>query len=84
MSGYCNKGIINKVVSVKAILVTYVDLKNVFTCWENHNPEKSNQNLKNLQGNYLEWSFIIVKPFFVVHSNFTYDSEAYDFMKLLF
>ena len=29
-------------------------------------------------------SFVASKPFFAVHSNFTHDSEDYDFMKLHF
>ena len=37
-----------------------------------------------MQGKYMWWSMVIVRPFFVVHSNFTYDSEAYDFKKLYF
>ena len=43
---------------------------------------KSDQNLRNLQGKYLRRSYVIVKPFFAINSNFTYDSETYDLMKL--
>ena len=45
---------------------------------------KSDQNLRNLQGKYLRRSYVIVKPFFAINSNFTYDSETYDLMKLYF
>ena len=38
-----------------------------------------------MEEKYLRWSFVLVKPFFfAVQLNFTYDSEAYDLIKLYF
>ena len=47
------------------------------------------QNLINLQKKYMWQSFVIIKQFFGggaggVHSNFTHDSKANDFMKFYF
>ena len=65
VSRYCNKDI--KVLSIQAIFMwLYVNFENGFTCWENLKPtsRKTYQNLRNLKGKYLWWSFVIVKPFF--------------------
>ena len=46
--------------------------------------QKTYQNLRNLKGKYLWRSFVVVKKFFAVHSNFSYDSKTYDLIKLCF
>ena len=47
-------------------------------------PRKIYQNLRKLQGKYRWLIFAIVEPFFMVHSNITYDSEAYDLVSSQF
>ena len=47
--------------------------------WKTPSRKTRQKFIRNLQGKYLWRSFVIVKVFFfTVHSNFTYDSEAYD------
>ena len=83
VSRYCNKYI--KVISIEALLVTLCQLWKWFCTvrkvWQPPSG-KTYQNHRNLQGMYLWQSFVIVKPFFADHFNFTYDSEVYDLMEL--
>ena len=74
-----------KVKSTEALLVTLCQLWKWFCMvrklWKPPS-RKTYENLRNWLGKYLWRSFVIVKPFFAVHGNFTYYSEAYDLMKL--
>ena len=62
-------------------------LKIVFACsenFENHHAEKLTQISEICKENICGRVSLKSNHFFAVHSNFTYDSEAYDLMKLYF
>ena len=64
--------------SIEAILVTLWQLRKWFyMLWKLWKLAswKTNQNLRSLQRKYLWQSFTILKPFFAIHNNFTYNSK---------
>ena len=72
-------------ISIEAILVIFMSNLKMVLHSENTSKSTIQKNLqRNLQRKFLWWSFVIVKPFIAVHSNFTYDSEAHDLIKLYF
>ena len=61
-------------------------IKNGFASWDNfgsHQPEKCIKTSKICKGKICGRVLLLAKNIFVVvHSNFSYDSETYDLMKL--